>query len=411
MSERRATGPAERPLSPRAAALLLVLLATLLAVRSGDPWRYLHDDNGRRYSSYARTHLALGLARTGGHDYFLDGRDGRLVPYGHHPPALSLLLAGWFAVTGHDGPRAARALAGIFHLVSAGLVFGLLRRHHPGTPGVVAALAFAVVPMSSFFGKMVNFEPFVLPFMIGAVIGWFRWAEGGSMAWLALAFLLVLLGTLIDWPILLALPVFIADALRRWRRTWDRTFALAGAVACVFGLALAGALAVWVSSPVGLGELAGAWSFRVHLHGHYPWWRLAGKLFDYNRRYFTEPVLAASLVAAALLVRDAWRRRPFMPRERLLALFGAVGILPVVGFPTSARYHAYWQFYLLPYATLAVAHVLETLGGRMAPARRRFLHAVVVLWIVIGSTQLLWVRYSRPSGYVARKVRELAPYL
>jgi 4-amino-4-deoxy-L-arabinose transferase-like glycosyltransferase len=411
MSGRGGAGSSARPLSRWTAGLVLVLLAALLALRAGDPWRYLHDDNGRRYSSYGRTHLALGLARTGGHDYFFDRRDGRLVPYGHHPPGLGLVLAGWFRLTGTDGPRAARTLAAAFHLASAVLVLGLLRRHYPGAPGVIAALAFAVVPMSSFFGKMVNFEPFVLPFVIGAVIAYFRWAEGGATGWLALAFFLVLLGTLFDWPALLALSVLAGDALRRWWRGEGPAFAAAAVAACVFGLALGGTIAVWASGPVGLAELGRAYSYRLRLHGHYPWWRLVGKLLDYNRRYFTEPVLAASLIAAGLLVRDAWGGRRLAPRARLLALFGAVGIVPVVGFPSSARYHAYWQFYLLPYATLALAHVLDALGGRLAPARRRLAHAAVLTALVVASTHTLWVRYSRPSGYVARKVREFTPYL
>jgi hypothetical protein len=141
---------ATRSLSWATVGALLIVLAALLALRSGDPWRYLHDDNGRRYSSYARTHLALGLARTGGHDYFFDRADGRLVPYGHHPSGLGLLLAGWFTAVGSDGPRAARALAAGFHLVSVGLILALLRRQYPGPAGLVAALAAVVVPMSSF---------------------------------------------------------------------------------------------------------------------------------------------------------------------------------------------------------------------------------------------------------------------
>src|SRR5207247_9167690 len=105
-----------RRLSPLSMPLLLLLLAALLALHSADPWQYVHDDNGRRYSSYARTHLALGLARTGGRDFFFNPSTGSLVPYGHHPPGLSLLLAGWVFVLGNDGPRAARPLPATFHL-------------------------------------------------------------------------------------------------------------------------------------------------------------------------------------------------------------------------------------------------------------------------------------------------------
>jgi 4-amino-4-deoxy-L-arabinose transferase-like glycosyltransferase len=331
------------------------------------------------------------------------------VPYGHHPPTLGVLLAGWFRLLGDDGPRTARALPACFHLVSALLVFAILRRHYPGPPGLVAALAFAVVPMSSYFGKMVNFEPLVLPFVIAAVFGWWEWAETGRARALVASAACVAAGALVDWPMLLVPVVLLADGLRRARRGEGGRFVRAG-LALAIGSALIGiAIATWASAPVGSSELGRAFSFRSRLHGRYPWWRLAGKLVDYNRRYFTEPVFVASLVAAWLLARAAWRDGRVAARERLLALFGAVGLLPVVAFPTSARYHAYWQFYLLPYATLSVAYVLDTLAMRI-PARR-LAYAVVVVGVLVSSGVTLAGRYARPSGYVARQVREFEHYL
>ncbi len=402
---------ARRRLSPLAMALLLLLLAALLALHSADPWQYVHDDNGRRYSSYARTHLALGLARTGGRDFFFNPLTGRLVPYGHHPPGLSLLLAGWFFVLGNDGPRAARALPATFHLVTALVLFGLLRRHYPGAPGLMAAFAFAVVPMSSYFGKLVNFEPVVLPLMVGALLCYWRWAEGGDGRWLAPGLVLAVLGSLIDWPMLLALAVVGADAARRWRRNEGRRFLAASLAACVSALTLAGAVTAWVSGPVGVHELATAVEFRLHLGGGYTWWQLAGKLFDYNRRYFTEPVLAASLAAACTMTWDAARGARLPPRARLLALLGVVGIVPVVGFPSSTRYHAYWQFYLLPYATLSLAYVLDRFGPRLSRGSRRLLYAGIASWLVAASAFTLSTRYATPSRYVLKRVRVFERYL
>jgi 4-amino-4-deoxy-L-arabinose transferase-like glycosyltransferase len=333
------------------------------------------------------------------------------VPYGHHPPTLGVLLAGWFRLLGDDGPRTARALPACFHVASALLVFAILRRHYPGPPGLVAALTFAVVPMSSYFGKMVNFEPLVLPFVIAAVFSWWEWAETASRRALVASAVSIAAGVLVDWPMLLIPVVLLADALRRARCGEGGRFVRAG-LALAIGSALIGiAIAAWASAPVGGAELGRAFSFRSRLHGRYPWWRLAGKLVDYNRRYFTEPVFVASLVAAWLVVFAAWRDGRLAPRDRLLALFGAVGILPVVAFPTSARYHAYWQFYLVPYATLSVAYVLDTLATRMSSAVRRLAYAVVVVGVLVSSGVTLAGRYSRPSGYVARQVREFEHYL
>jgi len=406
-----ASGHRSPGLSLVAGAALVVLLAALLALHSADPWRYLHDDNGRRYSSYARTHLALGLAETGGRDFFFDPRAGRLVPYGHHPPGLGLLLAGWFRLTGNDGPRTARALPGLFHLVSVLLLFGLLRRQYSGAPALMAALALAVVPMSSYFGKLVNFEPVVLPLMIGLVLAYWCWAERNEARWLALALALTALGSLIDWTMPLFLAVLGVDAARRWRRGGGMRFLEASVGACLLALMLAAAVAAWVSGPVGAHELATALGFRLELHGHYTRWQLAGKVIDYHRRYFTEPVLAASLATAWMTARCAWQHGRLSARARLLVLFGVVGIVPVLGFPSSARYHAYWQFYLLPYATLSLAYVLERLAPRLSPGSRALVYTGVACWLVAASTFTLSTRYAAPSLFVAKKVRQFDRYL
>jgi len=391
--------------------LALGLLVGLLSLHIADPWRYLHDDNGRRYSSYARTHLVRGLAVTGGRDFFYDARDGRMVPYGHHPPGLGLLLAGWFRLLGADSPMIARSLAVLFHLATAVIVFAILRAYYPGPPGLVAAFVFAVVPMSSFFGKLVNFEPFVLPFTVGAVVAYWRWAERGGHGFPTTTFLLVAAGTLIDWPILLALLVIAGDALRRFRGGEGRTFLTVAIAALVVGPLLGAGVAAWTSSAVGLPEIGKAARFRLRLHGQYHWWQLVGKIVDYNRRYFTEPVLIAQVVVAWGLLADRWHGRTFSPRARLVALLGLAGLVPLAGFPSSARYHAYWQFNLLPYATLAVAQVLDTMVARLAPPRRRIAYAVLVLWVGIASGKMLHTRYHRPSGYVARMVRQFQHYL
>jgi 4-amino-4-deoxy-L-arabinose transferase-like glycosyltransferase len=403
--------PARPGLSRLAAVPIVAVLGALLAFHSADPWRYLHDDNGRRYSSYARTHLVLGLGATGGRDFFFDPRAGRLVPYGHHPSGLGLLLAAWFRLTGDDGPRTARALPAIFHLVSVLFLLDLLRRQYARAPALMAALALALVPMSSYFGKLVNFEPLVLPLTIGLVVAYWRWAEGGGARWLAIGLALSALGSLIDWPMPLFLALLGCDAVRRWRRGDGTRFLGAGAAACAAALMLVAAVAAWVSGPVGAREMTTAVGLRLLPDGHYAWWELAGKVIDYNRRYFTEPVLAASVVAAWLLVRDVRRHGRLPPRARLLALFGALGIVPVLAFPGSAVNHAYWQFYLLPYEILSLAYVLERLGPHLSRRSRAFVYAGVACWLVAASAFTLRTRYAKPSGYVVKRVRQFDRYL
>jgi 4-amino-4-deoxy-L-arabinose transferase-like glycosyltransferase len=398
--------------SLRTLILLLLLLGVLLAIKASDNWRYLHDDTGRCYTSYARSHLTLGLQRTQGQDFFYDLRTDTLIPYGHRPPGLGLLLAGWFWVWGSDGPLVARALASGFHLLSAYLVFSLLRRYYPGQPGLIAAFGFAIVPMSSFFGKLVCYPPFHLPFIIAFLVCYWRWAEGGAPRWLALGLGVVLVATWIDWMILFAVFTAGADALRRFGRGEGGRFAWGSMVIVTVGSLSFLNLTLWLASgPAGWHALAGAATFRMSMEPNYSWWRWVGKMIDYHRRYFTEPLLLAAVAMAVFTIGKAWRRRLLAPRLRLLVLFGVAGLLPVIIFPSSARYHHYWQFYLLPYAVLSLAQILEGAGPHLTLRGRRFLHMSIVVWLVSASTVTLWYRYAHPSGYVARMLSEWQFYL
>src|SRR5262249_44231495 len=150
----------------------------------------------------------------------------------------------------------------------------LLRRQYPGAPGAIAALAFAVVPMSTYFGKMVNFEPLVLPFVIGAIAGWWRWAETGSATALAVSAVAIALGALVDWPMLLVPVVIVADGARRWRRGEGGRFLRGSLAVAAVGAVVGVGVAMWASGPVGGAELGRAVGFRLRLHGSYPWWRL-----------------------------------------------------------------------------------------------------------------------------------------
>jgi len=84
---------------------------------------------------------------------------------------------------------------------------------------------------------------------------------------------------------------------------------------------------------------------------------------------------------------------------------------PVVGFPSSTRYHAYWQFYLLPYATLSLAYVLDRLGPQLSRGSRQLLYAGVACWLVAASAFTLSTRYATPSRYVLKRVRAFEHYL
>ena len=399
----------ERRLAP---GVFLVLLATLLAVHIGAPWRYMHDDNGRRYSSYARSHLTLGLSTTHGQDVFYNPQEHTLKPYGRHPPALGLLLAAWFALWRTSNPLAARVLPALFHLLSAALVLGLIRQDYPRTPAILACLALAVVPMSSFFGKLVNFEPVVLPFFILVVTTYWRWAENPGIGSPFLPLAIGAVAALLDWMILLALLTIVADAGWRFLQDQGRRFVWFSLLGSFVGLAaFAGILAWLATGPAGLHALAHGTTVRTHLKEGWTTARWTRALIRYNHWYFTRPLHYASLVMPLLLMDEVRRLGRLSDRTRLIALFGSAGLLPVLFFPGGSYVHAYWQFYLLPYAVLSFAYVLDAASHHLRPRLWRWVSLGVGVWLLAESAYILITLYETPDVFVSKTLAEWESYL
>ena len=395
-------------MSFRSALLLLALLGSLLAINAADDWLYLHDDNGRRFSSYARSHLTLGLEQTRGFDFFYDARHGSRQYYGHHPPGPGLLVAGWFWLWDSQSPLVARTLAILFHGLTASILLWLLHHYSSGKPSLVAGLAFTLVPISSFFGKMVGYETLLLPFVLASTLCYWHWAEGEEEHWwLGLALILALVGLAIDWMILLALLVMGGDAfIRYWSGRGNRYGVAAGAIG-LFGLVAFLGMTVWLmSEPVGNQKLISAAAFRLQLPDDYSWWKWFRKEFEFYRRYFTEPLLIASLFVAGTGILTVSRKQALDARLRFMLLLGVIGLLPVLIFPNGARHHAYWQFYCLPYAVLSLAYMLERIEAKLQAQHHSLLYAGVIMWLGIASAITLWSRYTQPSGYVAKMISQ-----
>jgi hypothetical protein len=159
-------------------ALMFLLLAQLGIGFTSD-WRHLHDDDGMHYSVIAYSHLQ-GVAETGFHNAYRDPLSGEIVGrYLHHPPLLGLSIAAVFKVTGLTGYWVPRALSVFFHLIVMACVSYLAWRLTGRRAGALLLTAglFALLPVSTYFGKAVVYPPITLAFSLLGVVGHFHALE------------------------------------------------------------------------------------------------------------------------------------------------------------------------------------------------------------------------------------------
>lgn len=401
-------------------AAVVCVAASLLCIRLTGDWRFLHDDNGAMQTTLALSHLEAGLEVTRGQDVFIHRPSGEAVLYGHHPPGVALLLAGAFSVAGSAEPVVARSVVVLFHLGSLLCMSYLLGWLFPARAAILGTLAFAILPMSAYFGRMVNYEAPCLFGVLLQLLGFVKYSASGRKRWLALLAGGIVLAGLVDWPaFFFAAAIGLAGAWNAHRgnaRGRDVFVVSAGVSVVTLALVLGhlwwagrGSLAtlsnVAGSSAQGGTPLTGALAF------------LAGQLESY-RRYFSHTGLLASLFAGGLAVaarsplsRTLLGGESGMPRRTLLGVTGAAAGAYVLAAPSWASIHPYWKFYFLPFVAVSIALLFEALSA--LPRRAAAITGALLLAEMIGtSAYVLRIRHTREGAYaIEATARFRADYL
>src|SRR6266487_4300766 len=92
------------------------------------------------------------------------------------------MLAGMFAVIG-EKEWVARLLPIAFSLVGVVLLWALMKDCAGSRAATFGAILFAAMPMELFYGRMVNFEPINLVWMLGSLFCLRRWEQTGGRGW------------------------------------------------------------------------------------------------------------------------------------------------------------------------------------------------------------------------------------
>jgi hypothetical protein len=415
------------------------LALALLTIGITRDWCLLHEDNGALHTTFARGHLDLGLARTFGQDVFYRPATGELLFYGHHPSGPSLALAAAFTLAGSDAPWVARSVAIAFHLTSLGIFVLLLRHHLAPSLALLGGVVFAILPMSAFFGRMVNYEALCLTGVLLQLYGYARWrSDLPGPRGFALLVLGIVVSGLADWPaFFFAAALGGVELLRGLRGVRDggsglcgehgggngpcgehggvRRFVAIGVAASVVCALDLLHLVVAMGSLQALGEVigghqesvtvtVGAFLEREATHGR--------RFFGRGAMLASGVLLVALLTARAPLGAELRRARHAEVLASWLGASFAAALAYALAAPSWAMVHAYWSFYFLPFVATAVVLAVAALVRRIeAPGRARMIAAVALLAlgldVVLTSALTLAKRHRTPEDYAVRVTGEL----
>jgi len=403
-------------------ALLALFVFFALIYKLDMPFRLGHDDNSALFSSFARSHLAMGLSKTFGQDFYTYRATGEMIPYLHHPPFVALWLALWFKITGLDTPAVVRSAMGLLQFCSFGLFSMLASKLLKSRIGRdVAIFTFAVVPMNIVLGKMANHQIpglfFLLLGAFAAVCGYMRNCGGNGnftvLNWsgLAIGWTGALLSSWHASIAALSFTVVFLSALEDFKE--KKRFAVvafcslaAGAVAFLVPFAIvhgghaysenAAGIAAWMRADPGSKFVLGIlknWSMAITNgildYGFLPW-----------------------LMLIAFLMRWFWRFVSCQRIERVESIVLALAcgnMVYGVLFSKALYNHLYQIFYFLPslalVAGLAFARFEEKTAGKRTAC---FKYALLLVFVgVTGFVSLERLRfmYEKGSGYARKQVQ------
>jgi 4-amino-4-deoxy-L-arabinose transferase-like glycosyltransferase len=401
----------------------LALALSILSIGITKDYRLRHEDNNALWTTVARAHLHLGLGKTKGHDTFVSRQTGKANFYRHHPPGIGLTLAAITGIVGRDGPVVVRSAAIFFHLIALILLFRLVSSTLGRWPALFAAMLFAVLPQSAFYGRMYNHEPLAFPLMILLVDRyWAALAHGrrSDLLWMMTA---AVCGALVGWVAFFAIAACAVHALLMRGRSPHARLVLAVLAGSGLGAFLLDLLHIaWVGG-WDLGELQRIFLKRLGIDKEYGLFRWLERMISFHVKLFT-----ATGTCALVWVNFGWAKRvvagwrdpvktklerlsPQETAEELVAVFTLAGLGYLTVFNWGAWQHHYWQFPLIPAVvislTLAAARLLSWIRAGLSGRRRALRICVVVLLaaeIIFTTFSSLSKLHTRSSDYCIKSV-------
>ncbi|UCG33754.1 MAG: glycosyltransferase family 39 protein [Phycisphaerales bacterium] len=360
---------------------VLVISAAALSHRIGAPFTGWHEWNSAWYSYFARNHLQYGLGYTVGlctHGH-TEEAPKEASRYLSHPPLIAIWVAVPMAVFG-DHEWACRLVPIVCTLGSALLVMVMARRLAPRDPpelgavlSVLVGLCYVVLPITAYFGRMIDHVPVGQFFCLLMLHGYAQWCglygerrRGLGAAWyvvgcvcgIGTAWAAAIMAGLIWW--------WHVVRMIRSRGGWG--------VLVVLTLVPAAALAaVAVQILWALGwdaslfwPLLATRSFGTRPEMPQPvleWLRILGAYWRMNYTLFG--AVAVGVYAVGVLVCAAMRgggpvRRLFRARG-LRTVFGLAalqGLIFVVAFKNQSWIHEYWQYFMAPAVAFCLGAVI-----------------------------------------------------
>jgi len=336
--------------------------------------------------------------------------DGQNIYHLSHPPLLQILIAFSYALFGvHEW--SARLVPILFSLGSIILLYIIVRVLFNKEIALFTSIFASFLPMSAYFGRIVNFEAVVLFFVLFVVWSYVRWVETDKLKYYYCSMAGTILGGLVDWPFFLILPLLLGSSITTGKKVRSTITLL------ILGCSVAGGYLLFrtlIAGPEwGGGDLLTRISQRSDVSSfifNEEWYiRLSTSLWD----NFTVVLLLLSSLGFIRSFREIRLLEKFrtkaMDNSTLIPLCLLLfGLSYVILFPQSTFIHTWQTYYLIPglsiYAGIGLHSVIFKIKGHRCTVAGARILAVTLLILFLALSANTLVDYHQGKSEEAQNI-------
>ncbi|MEW5693485.1 MAG: glycosyltransferase family 39 protein [Candidatus Hydrogenedentota bacterium] len=343
-------------------AFLLVIIIISIVIKLpyvSEPFIYPHDDNGALFSQAARNDIRFGFCITKGGMLLSPAKPDiqKKDYYINHPPLLPIILSFIFRIFG-ESELNARLLSLCFSVIGLYYFFKIVYNYFGYTEAIFSLIFASVVPISAFYGKMLNFEVFI--FAIAMIVMYFFLKSQVSplKSFFIELGLLSIISALIDFGFaffVIGMLFLIKDRadFKKWLVIFISMFI--GYLIYIIHIAILQGTEVYRHLLISFLQRSSIIDSEI----------MPKSLYKFLLQQFILffPYYNFTIVGSLLFLSGFFLLKRY--NKRIIIALLCSGILNIFIFRNAAFIHEYWQFYLLPGVSLIVGICLAELYKKM----------------------------------------------
>jgi len=355
--------------------LLLIPLISFLFIDINIPFVGPYGNNNSTYSLQAKNYVRFGYLKTNFAPFKNFGNNFPETPqyYLNHPPLLQILLSFSYKIFGQDNNWAGRLVPIVSTIMSIFILSKIIEIFFGSNRSKLSILIASTLPMTIVYGKLLQFEPVLLPFILLSLFLFIKYVKGKSGKILLLLILTVIIGFLADWPVLsLAVLLGFLFLIHESRKKQGIVFFF-----IMTGVSLLLFIGYFTYTSSLTGEASTLSQAYLNRSFNGPPFHLPNSglyflkvMFLRFVVYFTPLGLLFSVLFLRKLVSDIKKSK--LENKVFLLLF-IFPLIYVLAFPNGAWEHPYWLFYFIPFVAISFTYYVSELFAKLKGWKKNIL--------------------------------------